>query len=242
MEPMIYKPGAYKTPGVYKGAGGIYNGRGVYNMGGGSPVPPLPPGYKQFGYIKYLGHGANNTNWEPLLPINTTNENTEFIYTYKVEKEPDYQRDLIKSYNSEFNFLVVIRRQGPSNSQYSTFANGSYTWPNTLLPLSYSTEKSSIKIINGQIKDAITDSILIDMPSAYAVSNYNGYWQLFISGAADPLTFYRFTINRGGITLYDYVPCLEEEHNYPGVYDIINNLFVKPNDPASYSYYELGND
>ena len=41
MEPMIYKPGAYKTPGVYKGAGGIYNGRGVYNdgAGGSSPIP-----------------------------------------------------------------------------------------------------------------------------------------------------------------------------------------------------------
>ena len=37
MEPMIYKPGAYKTPGVYKGAGGIYNGRGVYKIGGGPP-------------------------------------------------------------------------------------------------------------------------------------------------------------------------------------------------------------
>lgn len=33
MEPIIYKPGAYKTPGVYKGAGGIYKGRGVYNDG-----------------------------------------------------------------------------------------------------------------------------------------------------------------------------------------------------------------
>ena len=236
------KPTIYGGPTLYNGDGSVYNGHGVYNMGGGSPVPPLPPGYKQFGYIKYLGHGSSNVNWEPILPINTTNENTEFIYTYKVEKEPDSQRDLIKSNNNEFNFYVVIRRQGSSNSKFSAFANCSYSWPNALLALSYSTEKSSIKIINGQIKDAITDSILVDMPSAYAVSNYNGYLRLFQSGAADPLTFYRFTINRGGITLYDYVPCLEVEHNYPGVYDIINNLFVKPNDPASYSYYELGND
>ena len=33
MEPIIYKPGAYKSPGIYNGAGGIYNGRGVYKDG-----------------------------------------------------------------------------------------------------------------------------------------------------------------------------------------------------------------
>lgn len=33
MEPIIYKPGAYKSPGIYNGAGGIYKGRGVYNDG-----------------------------------------------------------------------------------------------------------------------------------------------------------------------------------------------------------------
>lgn len=45
MEPIVYKPGAYKSPGIYKGAGGIYNGRGVYN-GGGAPdyVLPFPDG------------------------------------------------------------------------------------------------------------------------------------------------------------------------------------------------------
>ena len=31
MEPIIYKPGAYKTPGVYNGDGSVYNGHGVYN-------------------------------------------------------------------------------------------------------------------------------------------------------------------------------------------------------------------
>lgn len=35
MEPMIYKPGAYKLPSIYNGAGGVYNGRGVYNDGAG---------------------------------------------------------------------------------------------------------------------------------------------------------------------------------------------------------------
>lgn len=35
-DPIVYKPGAYKSPGIYNGAGGVYNGHGVYNMGGDS--------------------------------------------------------------------------------------------------------------------------------------------------------------------------------------------------------------
>ena len=61
MEPMIYKPGAYKTPGVYKGVGGIYNGRGVYNDGlqefveiGGKKYPVV-----KIGFQKWLGIDLN---------------------------------------------------------------------------------------------------------------------------------------------------------------------------------------
>lgn len=57
MEPTIYKPGAYKTPGVYKGTGGVYNGRGVYKDGGGSPLPPPPPGYTVFKYLENINFG-----------------------------------------------------------------------------------------------------------------------------------------------------------------------------------------
>lgn len=35
MEPIIYKPCAYKSPSIYNGAGGIYKGRGIYNDGAG---------------------------------------------------------------------------------------------------------------------------------------------------------------------------------------------------------------
>lgn len=41
MEPIIYKPGAYKYPGIYNGAGGIYKGSGVYNDGAGQIDPNL---------------------------------------------------------------------------------------------------------------------------------------------------------------------------------------------------------
>lgn len=40
MEPMIYKPGAYKSPGVYKGTGGVYkDGAGDFVEIGGRKYP-----------------------------------------------------------------------------------------------------------------------------------------------------------------------------------------------------------
>lgn len=50
MEPIIYKPGAYKSPGIYNGAGGIYKGRGVYNDGAGGDFVEI--GGRKYPFVK----------------------------------------------------------------------------------------------------------------------------------------------------------------------------------------------
>lgn len=94
MEPIIYKPGAYKSPGIYKGTGGIYNGRCVYNDGTGGYNVPYYTKFENFNFIELcdnpiIGKKEFVRNHQNLVYSNETIlYNGETLNSLKV-KEPN---------------------------------------------------------------------------------------------------------------------------------------------------------
>lgn len=96
MDPIIYKPGAYKSPGIYKGAGGIYKGRGVYNIG--SNILPIG----SFIYLNNFENFVDNTLEADVGPNFTAQTNY-----FKLENSNIFTgKNCLKLYNNSGSVIA----------------------------------------------------------------------------------------------------------------------------------------
>ena len=87
MEPIIYKPGAYKTPSIYKGAGGVYNGNGVYNDGAGGG--DAPNGWHYIECIKKVNNTTSRFYLNIAAENQISNADLEFELTFSLYEQID---------------------------------------------------------------------------------------------------------------------------------------------------------
>ena len=110
MEPIIYKPGAYKTPGVYK-TPGIYKGTGVYKYGesGNFPENLIALFYGDYdpAIDNYVLRAFNDKIIESIRNTGKAN----YISSSLIENTPIGNIPVFKSYNTngEWNICAITK-------------------------------------------------------------------------------------------------------------------------------------
>lgn len=222
MEPMIYKPGAYKTPGVYK-TPGIYNGRGVYNDGNGGVIPPIPDEYELIEYIDIIQGGNRGIevkfDSQKLLENNKNNIKVELnveMLKSNVDSTRCYLFYLKNSGNS-----VALFRMKPSNKNLQGSNDNTGSVSSTIANLDYDINK----IILNKNKITINEN-------EYSVSySENTIDKLIVGTYGTGTTAYKmklyelkiFSTNEENI--FNAVPVKRILDSVNGMYDFISGNF-----------------
>ena len=204
MEPTIYKPSIYKGAGIYK--------TGAEGGGGG-----LPDDVVLYQVLKNTARGYS-IGWS--IPFSETNENKEFIVSYKVDSWVTYPNSYLIG---ELGYNTLTFTQ----SSTSYFMNNNYG-SNALYNGLTDTNFHLLAIKNNKLIDKLTNNTLI---SNIPYNAFNiGTLRLF--NQQNSISIYEFAIKKDDSFIMRLRPAKKGANLC--LFDIINNVEYYPISPSSW--------